>query len=85
MSDLHNDVPARYPGDEFMAQHRARQRQRFWRGIRYRAARPVMRLLCVPRHHRRWGHQSMIHAFATGDSKRCRWCNRLVFKKEFRP
>lgn len=73
------------PGSaELAARTRRIHRQRFWGGVRYRAARPFMRALCAPRRHAHWARETMLIALASGRSKRCRWCNRLVLKPGFR-
>jgi len=42
------------------------------------------RLACVLRRHRHWEREGMLQALATGKSKRCPRCNRLVLKKRYR-
>jgi hypothetical protein len=50
------------------------------RVARVRAKRP----LCLARRHARWERETTLTALASGRSKRCGSCNRLVLKKEFR-
>ena len=59
-------------------------RKRFWGRVRFRVLRVFMRPLCLPRRHAFWERDTMLTAMASGRSKRCRWCNRLVVKREFR-
>ena len=74
MNQVHTDP-------ELAAATRRIHRKRFIQGVRHRAAKPVMRLLCVPRRHAFWERDTMLTAMASGRSKRCRWCNRLVVKR----
>jgi hypothetical protein len=53
-------------------------------GTPYRIVRPFMRVLCLPRRHGNWQREPLLAALAYSRSKRCKWCNRLVLKKEFR-
>jgi hypothetical protein len=59
-------------------------RERFWGGVRYRSGRPFMRLLCLVRRHAHWSGETMLAALASGRSRRCRWCSRLVLKPQYR-
>jgi hypothetical protein len=70
--------------EELARRTRQIHRKRFWSGVRYRIMRVPMRSFCLPRCHAKWGHQSMLAAWSTHPSKRCRWCGRLVIKPEFR-
>jgi hypothetical protein len=46
-----------------------------------RARRP----LCVLRRHKHWsGHDTTLTALASGRSKRCPSCNRLILKPQYR-
>lgn len=65
-------------------QTRQIHRRRFWGRLRRRTVLPFMRPLCVLRRHAFWERDTMLTALASGRSKRCRWCNRLVVKKQFR-
>lgn len=65
-------------------QTRKLHRKKFWRTIRYRSEKPFMRILCVLRRHSYWEVETLLSALASGRSKRCRWCNRLVLKPKFR-
>ena len=42
------------------------------------------RPLCWMRRHRHWEHETILLALASGRSKRCGVCNRLVLKKQYR-
>ena len=77
MSKTHTDP-------ELAAATRRIHRKRRVQVIRYRAARPFMRPLCLPRRHAFWERDTMLTAMASGRSKRCRWCHRLVVKKRYR-
>jgi hypothetical protein len=77
MEQVHTDA-------ELAAATRRIHRKRLAGTIRYQAARPLMRLLCLPRRHAHWARDTMLTAMASGRSKRCRWCNRLVVKRPFR-
>ena len=57
-----------------------------WRVIWWcTAQRPAGRLLCLPRQHQHWGgRDTMLTALAGGRSQRCRYCNRLILKAQYR-
>ena len=44
----------------------------------------LKRPLCWLRRHRHWEQETLLIALASGKSKRCGVCNRLVLKKQFR-
>jgi len=77
-------VSQTYTHAELDRKTRRIHRRRRFQAIRYHAARPVMRLLCLPRRHAFWQRDTMLTALASGRSKRCRWCRRLVVKKRYR-
>lgn len=73
------------PGSEELARKtRQIHRKRFWGGVRYRFLRVFARPFCLPRRHAFWERDTILAALASGRSKRCRWCNRLVVKKQYR-
>ena len=57
-----------------------------WQVLWWRSAqRPLGRLLCLPRKHGQWaGRDTTLTALAGRRSKRCRYCNRLILKPEYR-
>lgn len=59
-------------------------RKRFWKSVFFQVRKPFMLAFCVLGDHEAWQHQSLLGALASGKSERCKWCNRLVLKKEYR-
>jgi hypothetical protein len=55
-----------------------------WRWMLRVSMRPLKLPLCWLRRHRHWERETMLIALGSGRSKRCRTCNRLVLKPEFR-
>jgi len=56
-----------------------------WRVLWWRCVQhPLGRPFCLPRRHKHWARDTMLTALATGRSRRCRYCNRLVVKPPFR-
>lgn len=42
------------------------------------------RTICLAGRHSSWARETMLLALSSGRSRRCRLCNRLVLKKEYR-
>jgi hypothetical protein len=60
-------------------QYKQKHRWDGLRGVRFRLQRPFKLLtVCLPEHHFRTGHMSMIAAMSVLPSKRCKWCNLLI-------
>lgn len=55
-----------------------------WRYMLAVAANKAKRPLCLVRRHRHWARETMLTALASGRSKRCGACNRLVLKAQYR-
>lgn len=67
-------------------QHRLHISTRYnpWSYMLAVAANKAKRPLCLLRRHRHWERESMLIALASGRSKRCGACNRLVLKPQYR-
>ena len=64
-------------------QTRRLHRQRFRRKVWYRLRWPVMRVICILDEHSFWARESMLVTLGTRRSKRCKWCNRLIIKRQY--